>query len=235
MREVSFVTPLHISSKRDYFARITAEKPECMRVAKQFDFDYWDGERCFGYGGYRYDGRWKSVAEAMVKHYHLKDGNKILDIGCGKGCLLYEFSKIFGEQGIDLPIKTFLLNAEDISEYAIKEAKNLLKKGYAPYKLNINNCINSLYRNAYFDFTYSINVFHNLGYKDLKQAIREMVRVTKPDGKSYICVESYRTEEELCNLECWALTCASFYTPDDWKEILTDNGYKGDLECIFFN
>lgn len=61
-----------------------------------------------------------------------------------------------------------------------------------------------------------------------------MVRVTKSDGKSYICVESYRNDQELMNLQCWALTCKSFCDPDDWKNILSDNGYKGDVEFIYF-
>lgn len=211
---------------------MTAEKPECMRIAKQYGYDYWDGDRKYGYGGYKYDGRWKPVAEAMVKHYHLRPSDSIVDIGCGKAHLLYEFSKYFGLPPERPPIKCFALSGFDISSYAIREGNILLKDGYSPWSLKECSITNLSTKNQY-DFTYSINVFHNLGYKDLKQAIREMVRVTK--GNSYICVESYRNEEELQNLQCWALTCQSFYSPDDWKEILTDNGYNGDVEFIYFS
>jgi len=76
-------------------------------------------------------------------------------------------------------------------------------------------------------------VFHNLCYGDLKAAIREMVRVSK--DKMYICVEGYETEEQLMNLQCWALTALSFYTKNDWMNILSDNGYSGDLEIIYFD
>ena len=35
----------------------------CMKIAKKFGQKYWDGERKYGYGGYRYiKNRWKPVA-----------------------------------------------------------------------------------------------------------------------------------------------------------------------------
>ena len=210
---VNFVTPLHIATKRDYYARMNAEKPECMRVAKKFDFDYWDGDRRYGYGGYKYDGRWKPVAEEMVKHYNIGKCDLILDIGCGKAHLLYELAK-YSEP----------IDGIDISVYALKDAK-------IKY-IDAGHCRMLPFTSDRYELTYSINVFHNLNYSDLKLAIREMMRVSR--DKRYICVESYRTEEELCNLQCWALTCQSFYTPDDWKCVLEDNGYSGDVEFIYF-
>lgn len=211
MREVNFLASLHHSTQRDYLARMTAEKPECMRIAKQYGRDYWDGDRKYGYGGYTYDGRWMPIAKKMAEHYNLTN-KKLLDIGCGKGHLAGEFNKLqCNIQGCD------------ISGYAL-----------ANTNYHLDSCVALPWANEYFDFTYSINLLHNLNYRDLKSAIKEMVRVTNPDGNSYICVESYRTEEELMNLQCWALTCASFYAPDDWKEILLENGYQGDVEFITF-
>lgn len=225
MQEVNFLQSLHQSTKRDYLARMNVEKPECMRVAKEFGKDYWDGDRKYGYGGYKYDGRWKPVAEAIVDHYGLKQDNYICDIGCGKGYLLTEFAAMdIGVYGID--VSTYAICDAELS--ALREALN------EDTRFEIHPATKIPTSNECFDFTYSINVFHNLGYKDLKQAIKEMVRVTKPDGNSYICVESYRNEEELTNLQAWQLTCLSYYSPDDWKEILTDNGYKGDVEFIYF-
>ena len=49
---------------------------------------------------------------------------------------------------------------------------------------------------------------HNLKIFDLKKALKEIDRVGK---KSYIAVESFRNESELFNLQCWALTCESFF------------------------
>lgn len=239
MQEVSFVRPLHISSQRDYFARMTPEKPECMRIAKQFGGEYWDGDRKYGYGGYRYDGRWKAVAKAMIKHYRLTSESSIFDIGYGKGYLLDEFGKqLWGEFG-NYPMgptyqkqlgakKRGSLCGTEISHYAATQPRG----GYALY--DVSPCTAIRYGNGSFNFVYSINVFHNLGYIDLKKAIREMNRITEPEGEQYVCVESYRNEEELTNLQCWQLTCESYYSPDDWKEILHDNGYDGDIEFIYF-
>lgn len=221
MKEVNFVGSLHTSTIRDYFARMNSDKPQCMRVAKQFGMDYWDGDRKYGYGGYKYDGRWKIVAKNIIEYYELKDGDKICDIGCGKGHLLYEIKKLN---------HNLFVHGYDISEYAIINPPVGME--FCLFKYGAEDRRTG-FCDKFYDLTYSINVFHNLCYFDLKQAIREMVRVSKE--KSYICVESYRTEEELCNLQCWALTCKSFYSPDDWKNILSDNGYSGDMEFIFFS
>ena len=79
------VTPLHQATQRDYLARMQDEKVHCMQVAKQFEKDYWDGERRYGYGGYSYlPGRWKSVAEELIKMYELTNQSSVLDVGCGK-------------------------------------------------------------------------------------------------------------------------------------------------------
>lgn len=215
MPEVAFLQELHTATKRDYMARMNAEKPENMRVAKRFDSDYWDGDRKFGYGGFKYDGRYRAIAEKIDQHYGLNKDDKVLDIGAGKGFLLHDLKRHAHVQATGI----------DISEYAVTNGMGALIK---------MPCTMLTFPDQYFDFTYSINVFHNLGYKDLKTAIREMVRVTKHGGSSYICVESYRSEEELCNLQCWALTCLSFYSPDDWRQIYEDCGYKGDYEFIYF-
>jgi protein-L-isoaspartate(D-aspartate) O-methyltransferase len=209
---VNFVTPLHIATRRDYYARMNAEKPECMRVARKFDFDYWDGDRRYGYGGYKYDGRWKPIAEAMVKHYGLDNQSYVLDIGCGKGFLLKEFVN-HHTTGLDC------------SAYALDSASNQAQ-------MYLGSSTELPFGHAAFTLTYSINVFHNLNYSDLKRAIREMMRVSR--DKRYICVESYRNEEELTNLQAWQLTCLSYYSRDDWHNILEDNGYTGDLELIYF-
>ena len=52
-------------------------------IASYRDERYYDGERNNGYGGYKYDGRQRAIAEAMVQHYGLKAGDRILDVGCG--------------------------------------------------------------------------------------------------------------------------------------------------------
>src|SRR5829696_6279687 len=95
MQEINFLEKYQKSTQRDYVARVmNYDKAECATIAKNWGYDYWDGDRGHGYGGYHYDGRWRSIAEDIVKHYGLKAGDKILDIGCGKAFLLYEFTQI---------------------------------------------------------------------------------------------------------------------------------------------
>src|ERR1700737_3096044 len=88
-----FVSLVHKSTKRDYLARVTQrDKADVAEMAVKFDYDYWDGSRQTGYGGYKYDGRWRKVSRALVDHYGLKSGDRILDVGAGKGFLLHDLS-----------------------------------------------------------------------------------------------------------------------------------------------
>ena len=118
MAEIDFMSVLHKSTKRDYIARVIDKdypKPKSAKLAKQYDFDYWDGDRRICYGGYHYlEGRWEKVAREMTKHYALPEKPKILDIGCGKGYLLYDFLKVIPDAEV---------YGIDISEYAIANSK----------------------------------------------------------------------------------------------------------------
>ena len=218
-QELSFVTALHTRSKRDYVGRVTqADKAECAEKAKQWGYDYWDGDRKYGYGGYKYDGRWAVVAEKMIRQYGLKDDARILDVGCGKGFLLHEFQKL-------LPKAT--LQGVDISRYAIEHAKEEVK----PF-LKEGNATKLDFPDKSFDLVLTITTLHNLYIYDLARALAEIQRVTRKHG--YICVESYRNEREKANLLYWQLTCESFFTPKEWTWLFDHFGYKGDYEFIYF-
>ena len=60
-------------------------------------------------------------------------------------------------------------------------------------------------------------------------------RKTDLEKKHFICSESYKNEEELFNLQCWALTCESFFSKKEWIWILKNAGYSGDYEFIYFS
>ncbi len=219
MAYVDFTMKLHKGTKRDYLQRVIQhDKAESGAVAKQYGKDYWDGDRKYGYGGYRYDGRWGLVAEDMARYYDLKRADRILDVGCGKGFLLYEFAHLI--PGVEVV-------GIDISQYAIRSAKQEVK----PF-LQVGNAIDLPYECNSFDFVVSLGTLHNLYVYDLWRALQEIERVSK--GKKYITIESYRTEQEKVNLLYWQLTCESFYTPQEWEWIFKKTGYTGDYGCIFF-
>lgn len=219
MAEIDFLTSLHTGTKRDYVQRVVEnDKAECARVAKQWGRDYWDGDRKYGYGGYLYDGRWRPVADEMVAHYGLKAGDRVLDIGCGKAFLLYEITQVV--PGLDVA-------GIDISAYGIADAREEIRPN-----LREGSAVELPWPDAHFDFVFSINTFHNLYNYELMAALKEMQRVGRQHR--YICVESYRTEEEKANLLYWQLTCESFYSPDEWKWFYDLAGYEGDWGFVYF-
>ena len=216
---LNLVTPLHQKTKRDFLARMVDQKVQCMVKAKEYGYEYWDGDRRYGYGGYNYrSGYWKLVAGGLIKKYNLRPGNKILDVGCGKGYLLYELQLLIPE----LQITGF-----DISQYGLDdhhpEFKGHLFKHQAQDRYP--------YKDDEFDLVISLGCLHNLKIFDLKNALLEIERVGK---NKYVMVESYRNELEMFNLECWALTAESLFDTDEWIWLYNTFGYTGDYEFIFF-
>jgi SAM-dependent methyltransferase len=217
--ELNLVTSLHQSTTRDYLARMTDNKVEAMIVAKKYGQDYWDGERRYGYGGYKYiPGRWKPVAQALLDRYELKQGSKILDIGCGKGYLLYELQLL--EPKLEI-------SGIDISEYGLRNRHPDLKGDFR----NARAQDRLPYKDKEFDLVISLGTFHNLHIYELETAVSEVQRV---GSAGYIMVESFRNELEMFNLECWALTAESILNTDEWLWVYKKFGYTGDYEFIYF-
>ena len=219
MAYVDFLSAIHKSTKRDYLARVTEfPKAEAANRAKKWALDYWDGDRRTGYGGMKYDGRWAKVAKAMADHYGLKAGDRVLDVGCGKGFLMYDFTQVV--PGIEVC-------GLDISSYAIEHAKEEVK----PFMVE-GHARKLPFPDASFDLVISINTLHNLYNFELFDALKEIQRVGRRN--KYICVESYRNEEEKVNLMYWQLTCESFCTPEEWDWWFKQTGYTGDHSFIYF-
>ena len=219
MAYIDFVGAVHTSTPRDYLLRVTeADKAECAEKAIQWDYDYWDGDRKTGYGGFHYDGRWRPVAEVMAKHYGLPDNARILDVGCGKGFLLYEFTQVLP----DCEIVGF-----DISDYAIEHAKDEVK----PF-LEKGDAASLPYDDSSFDFVVSITTLHNLLIGPMVSAFSEIERVARSD--KHITVEAYRNEREKMNMMYWQLTCRALHMPEEWEWIMDQAGYTGDHGFIYF-
>ena len=218
-RELNLVTSLHTATKRDYLGRMNDSKVEAMMIAKQYGADYWDGDRKYGYGGYKYmPGRWATVAQKLIDLYGLKAGSKVLDVGCGKGFLLYEMQLLL--PGLEI-------HGFDVSQYGLDHAHpelnaNLfIHRAQDPYPFEDNS----------FDLVISLGTLHNLHIFELEIAVAEIERVGK---QGYIMLESFRNELEMFNLECWALTAESLMDVDEWKWVYDRFGFTGDYEFIFF-
>jgi protein-L-isoaspartate(D-aspartate) O-methyltransferase len=222
MAYIDFLSVIHKSTKRDYLARVNDlefPKAKAAALAKKWDYDYWDGDRRICYGGYRYmEGRWAPVAQAMVERYGIKPGDRILDVGCGKGFQLFEFTKLV--PGVEV-------YGIDISPYAIEHGKEEIKD-----RLQVGSATDLPFPDDYFDYVFSITTLHNLHNYNLDKAMREIERVGKKN--KYICVESYRNEEEKANLLYWQVTCEAFCTPEEWEWWFRTTGYTGDHSFIYF-
>lgn len=219
MAYIDFISHIHKKTKRDYLARVNEfPKAKAAKIAKKFDFDYWDGDRKIGYGGFKYDGRWRSVAEKLADHYKLNSNSKVLDVGCGKGFLLYDLTRV---------IPGIQIKGLDISKYALENSKEEIKK-----ELIVGNAKKLPFEDNSFDLIISINTLHNLKSFDLESALNEIERVSNKD--KYLVVESYRNEEEKVNLLYWQLTCESFYSPEEWDWWLKKCNYTGDHSFIYF-
>ena len=216
---LEIVTPLHQATQRDYLARMQDEKVNCMQIAKQYEKDYWDGDRRYGYGGYKYmAGRWKPVAEELIKIYKLTNQSSVLDVGCGKGFLLYELKLLLPglkAAGFDKS-EHGLVNAKEEVNYCLFN-----QQAQDPYP----------YKDNEFDLVISLGCVHNLRIFELETALKEIERVGR---QGYIMMESYRNEHEQFNLQCWALTCESFFDHEEWPWIYEHFGYTGDYEFIYF-
>jgi SAM-dependent methyltransferase len=218
-RRIDFTQSLHQRTARDYVARAAdADKAANAEIASRFGAEYWDGDRRYGYGGYRYDGRWRSVADAMAQHYGLRAGDRVLDVGCGKGFLLYELTQ--AAPGIEIA-------GLDVSAYALDNAKEEVRAF-----LRTGTAASLPFEDVSFELVISLGTLHNLAIADLWSALREIERVRARDA--YVMVESYRDEREKVNLLNWQLTCRSFYSVTDWEWIFRQAGYGGDYGFIFF-
>ena len=216
---VNITTALHESSNREYLPRMIDDKANCMIIAKQYEKDYWDGDRRYGYGGYSYmPGRWKPVAEKLIQNYSLTNESSVLDVGCGKGYLLFE---------LKLLLPGLRVAGLDISEHGLADAPKEIKDSLIKHRAQDNYS----FENNEFDLVISLGCFHNLRLFDLEKALAETERVGK---QGYVMLESYRNELELFNLQCWALTCESFFDHKEWPWIYEHFGYTGDYEFIYF-
>lgn len=181
-------------------------------VACKRDQFFFDGDRNFGYGGFTYDGRWKTIANNIISTYSLNKSEKILQINSEKGFLLKDLK----DQNPNLQVY-----GTETSQYAIdntlKEISNNIF--YAePTKLP--------FPDDYFDFVIALGVVYTLNLEQALKTIHEIKRVTKKF--SFITLASYNNDEDYFLFKDWTLLGTTILKKDEWKEALTSLNYGGD-------
>ena len=200
-------------SKRNLNERNNKKTEKIRKIARKFSKEYFDGDRNYGYGGYNYNSKfWSKVVLDFKKKYRLTKKSKILDIGCGKGFMLYDFERLIPGIGII---------GIDISKYAIKNSIPSIKK-----KLILGNCTNLPFKDNSFDLVISINTIHNLPITKCERAIKEITRVTKKNG--FITVDAYKNKIEKERMFMWNLTAKTILHEKNWVKLFKKFSYKGD-------
>ena len=199
-------------TKRDLSKRGNEKTEEDRIIARRFDKEFFDGDRKNGYGGYYYNSKfWTEVVKDLNNFYNLKNGSKILDIGCGKGFMLFDFMKLN---------PNFVLEGIDISDYAITNAVSEVKKF-----LKIGDAKSLPYEDNSFDLVISINTTHNLEINQCKKALSEMERVSRKD--KYLIVDAYSNEIEKDRIFAWNLTAKTILSTNEWISLFEEAGYTG--------
>ena len=201
-------------TKRNLSERAEAKTEEDRAIARKFEKDFFDGDRKHGYGGFYYNPRfWKDVVEDFRDYWNLNSDSSVLDVGCGKGFMLYDLVKLL--PGINVA-------GVDISNYAIENSVESIK----PF-LKVANATSLPYEDNSFDVVISINTIHNLEEEELIISLKEIERVSKKF--SFITVDAYNNELEKERMFQWNLTAKTIKSVSDWKEFFIKNNYHGDF------
>jgi len=198
---------------RDLNARLESKSEEARAIGRKFGFDYFDGDRNHGYGGFTYQARfWKPVVPDLISRYSLDNNSRVLDVGCAKGFFLHDLQEAL--PGISV-------TGIDISSYAIENAIESVRERVSVGDARLLN-----FEDNSFDFVMSVNTVHNLNRADCGIALSEIQRVS--GGKSFITVDAYRNDFEKQRMEAWNLTALTMMSVDEWKSFFEEVGYGGD-------
>jgi len=200
-------------TKRNPKERAQEKTEEHHRIARQFERDFFDGDRAVGYGGYSYRPEfWKGAVEDLASHYKLTGDSAVLDVGCAKGYMLYDLTQ---------RIPNITVKGIDISNWAIANChpsvRDFLEVGDAKDL--------SSFEDNEFDLIVSINTIHNLPLEECKQSLRELERVGKA---CFVTLDSWNTPEEEQKMRDWNLTAQTMMSVKDWESVFKEVGYSGD-------
>ncbi len=199
-------------AKRNLDERAEQKTEQDRAIARKFGKDFFDGDRRHGYGGFSYQPRfWQPVIPTFQEFYQLTKSSSVLDVGCAKGFMLFDFTNLIPGIGV---------RGVDVSQYAIENSLPSVK----PF-LSVASALELPFEDKEFDLGISINTVHNLEVSDCGKALLELQRVSK---RSYITVDAYRNDEEKERMYKWNLTAKTIMHADEWKAFFREIGYVGD-------
>ena len=200
-------------TKRNVEERGATKTEDVRRVARQFGKDFFDGDRQYGYGGFKYFPRfWQPVIPTFQKHFGLTGRSSLLDVGCSKGFMLHDLVEL---------IPGITVSGVDVSDYAIAHAMDDIKS-----KVQVADANDLPFADNSFDVVIAINTIHNLDRDNCAQALREIERVSCKG--SFITVDAYSNEDEKQRMLAWNLTAKTIMSVDEWVAFFEEVGYTGD-------
>ena len=107
-------------------------------IAWNLDKKYYDGKRINGYGGFKYDERWKKFLPKIIKRYKLNSKSKVLDLGCKKGFFLKDLKHLIPG------IKVYGIENHP---YPIQKAEKDIKKNFKVFDTFSRKCTKFLRKN----------------------------------------------------------------------------------------
>jgi SAM-dependent methyltransferase len=218
-KKIDFWKYYPISNRKNISSLRVKVSSKLRKKLQKFPKEYFDGKRAHGYGGYYYNPKFfRKIVKAMIRHYKLNNKSKILDIGCAKGFMMYEFKKAL--PGCEI-------KGIDISAYCKKKAIKKIKKF-----IKIGTCEKLPYPNKYFDFVVSISTIHNVKKSGIIKSLKEIDRVSK--GISFIRVKAHKNAKEKRDIDKWNIVAKSNLSKNTWFKLFKETNYKGDFQFSKF-
>ena len=182
-------------------------------IASYRDKEFYDGDRNYGYGGFKYDGRWEKIAKKITNEYKLDNKSSFLQLGCEKGFLLHDLKNI---------LPNLKIHGLETSDYAVKNSMKDVRK----YISKTKNYINLEYEDNKFDFILALGVVYTLNLSDAIQCLKEIQRISK--GKSFVILASYETIQDYWLFRQWTVLGSTILLKNEWIEVLNHVNYTGD-------
>ncbi len=180
---------------------------------KNFGFDFFDGNSLgIGYAGYKYKKIYfDKVAKNLIKKFNLTSKSKVLDIGCAKGCLIYDLYR----SGIQV-------KGLDVSFYA----KN---KSVPQMKNKISLIPNLNFLDEKYDLIISLNVFNYFEYSKIDKVIKAIRENSK---NNFLIIETVSSSKNKKNFLCSDPNYKISETKDWWENKLRKLNFS--TENVFF-